>query len=484
MIHKRKEIFEYKQIALIIALFILIPVGNINASDKDGKLTNHVIIAFDDAFSTQKYKDALVYNRYYRDNCACVKNKKSGKNVELDERKQVDSLYGSVSEVIRKIIDENGLLKKGDYFSIVNFCMGTGNCSFDDFVKSSEFLGFYENDGIAAWCSYKSMDSLFPDKHQQWKWKDVVYFQGYNRAKPSEKDSLNNKNYRFSLLMGAKQYALKVLKADNLRTNKVYLLMVTDDQYNGNDDIYSEINQLNNPCVSKDEFVRNCREVSTYFKFEFVKEEIICNKGYDAGKDYKVMLLEVVPCYSTSLNSVIDYPASMGLHRVKGGYNICFDYRGVDSMFHVEKLAFTVRKDNKVIGAVTNGRDGDSIKLELKEVFPGDDIDVEMSCWLSMEDPVYNGFLMSPDDERYSRLKTSRKIKLTDQARVIGLPLKDGFWWFCQKDSIKAASIWSGIIAGVLLCIAVGLVILIIRRVIKKSVKYVPKDADIKINTI
>lgn len=459
-----------RKITLLIAIasFILMNMGYCLASNEDEKLTHHVIIAFDDAFSSDKYKNILIYDG-------------NTKDCRYAENKQADSLNGLVSGVggaIKKIIDECGLLKEGDYFSIVNFCMGSGNLSFDDFVQPAKLYNFYGKDGGAAWCPFHSIDSLFPKNHIDWR--KVVFDEGYNRAIPSEWDEKKNRPYRYSLLMGAKQYAVKLLKTNENRTNRVYLLMVTDDQYNGNDDFYSEINSLNNPNVSKDKFIGDCREVAIYYRYEVVKEEIICKREYENGKDYKVMLLEVVPCFSTSLNSVIDFPANFGLHRKKSGYNLCFDYEGVDSMFHLERLSLTVRKDGEVICSRTNGSGNGIFDMELSDVYPGDHISIDMSCWLSMKDPVYNGIIMSPKDNRYNRLNLVREIELQDDASVFGMPLKDDFWWFSYENVSRAALIWEMII------IAIGLLSLfaVLRRYVKIKSKYVPKDDDISINKL
>lgn len=429
----------------------------------DFRPTNHVIIAFDDSFSSDRFKRTLMYNGY-----------DSFSQFEMWNDNNIVQ-NGGVSGAIQKLIDDCGLLKEGDYFSIVNFCMGTGNKSFDDFVKASVLQGFYENDGIAAWCPYNTSNALFPKNQNDWQ--KVVFDEGYNRAIPSEWDLRSQRPYRYSLLMGAKQYTLKLLKTDDLRTNRVYILLVTDHQFNGNDDIYSEINQLNNPNVSKDEYIDYCREVGTYYKFEFVKEEIICKREYEGGKDYKVMLLEVVPCFSTSLNSVIDYPASFGLHRVKGGYKANFDYQGVDLMFHVEQLVMTVKKNGKVVCSSTNGSGDGRFDLELEGVSPGDDITIDMSCWLSMNDPVYNGVLMSPEDERCSRLNVSRKITLTDHASVFGYPLLDGMWWFSHDNSVKAALIWEVIIV----LITIAIVCFIAYKLLVLFSAYRPSNKKIKI---
>ena len=434
-------------------------VEYLEANNRNEKLTNHVIIAFDDALPSD-YKAMLIKNRLVH------KGDYQGFRKLFSYENSFETR--DVSDAILRFIDSCGLLREGDYFSIVNYCMGSENGSWDDFVKPSESNNFYEDNGVASWISYSTVDKLFPKNQQDWQ--RVVYDQGRYRAQGNP----------FSLQTGAKHFTLKTVKSNNNRTNRVFLLIVTDDHYNGNDDVNKEIGKFTkeyNRYVSKEVFIENCREINEYYRFEYVYEKILSD-AYD--DNYKVMLFEVVPRFSTSINSVIDYPASFGLHRVKGGYKVDFDYKEVDPMFHVEQLVLTVKKDGEVICSKTNGRGDGNIDMELDGVYPGDDISVDISCWLSMEDPVYNGILMSPEDERCSRLNVSRKITLTDHASVFGRPLDDGMWWFHHDDSAKAALIWEVIIGVTAFFIALFIALFIAYKLLVLFSAYHPSNKKIK----
>lgn len=429
--------------SLIILLILLMSsyFGMSSDNDTNEKLTSHLIVAFDDALP-ENFRNLLLSNQLLKDSLC-----------------QNEYVSGS----ILKMVEKHGLLHEGDYYSVVNFCIGTENKQWDDFVKPSKLSSFYEGEGWAAWQQYSKSKKLFPSNQSDWQ--NVVCYQGENRTQGAP----------YSLLTGAKPFALESMKSDGKRTNRVFLILVTDDHYNGNDDVNKEINRFYNRYLPKDSFINSCRKVNEYYRFEFV-DEVEMLRSYEEA--YKVILFEVVPCFSVSLNSVIDYPASFGLHRVKGGYEVCFDYQGIDSMFHIEKLVITVKQNNEVISSKINGRGDGGFHLELDGVYPYDSVSVEMSCWLSMEDPVYNGVLMSPDDERFTRLNISRKIMLTDQARVFGQPLKEGFWWFSHNDSSKAALIWEVIIVVT----GIVLVILFFFLLIKFTSKYVPNDKDIRLD--
>ena len=76
----------------------------------------------------------------------------------------------------------------------------------------------------------------------------------------------------FSLLTGAKAYALTTVPSkDGKMVNRTYLLMVTDDNYNGNDDYNKEFSTLwyENPnCrLSKTAFTSHCKNVNLFYKF-------------------------------------------------------------------------------------------------------------------------------------------------------------------------------------------------------------------------
>lgn len=368
-------------------------------------------------------------------------------------------ISSSCSNVIKllKSLD----LKGYDYVSIVKFGIGTQDKSFDSYASPI----ILEDNNYYVWKSFKSYDDISE------MWNEISNAPHFNEGR------------QFSMLTGAKFYSLSSLYKhnENNRANRTYMLMVTDNQYNGDGDInaeYSHFLHLDSRVaksrLTRKSFVHNCIEVSKYYRFDYIEEEII--DGVTNSQPYEVFLFEVVPSSSFSINSVVNYPANMGLERVKNGYKISFDYNLVDNDYSVARLNVDIC--GKVSGEYYSNSDKVDLFIKSSEI-SCDSLTVTIRGWLHKKDTLYGAVVMNPYDmDNFNGLTHTQYLPLSDNIKIMNvLPLYDAFWWWYPNDLQKAVVCWDVIILiGFTILLAI-----IFYFVLRRISRYEPNDNDIKL---
>lgn len=181
---------HYRILVLLILCFYAM-----NTMAQYDMINKHVIIAFDNSLPNDTY----------------IRNKARIKN----------ALIALLSDV---------KLQKGDYYSLVNFGI---NESVASISKLARPILDYKGE-IIAWREYESMDDIL----SQGDWLNMVDTQDIS--------DISKGGSPFSLLTGAKAYPLICLPKRNGRkmVNKTYHILVTDNQYNANNDQSTEFDQF------------------------------------------------------------------------------------------------------------------------------------------------------------------------------------------------------------------------------------------------
>jgi len=396
-------------------------------------LNSHVIIAFDNALPP-KYREILLQDK---------------------------GVSSTIISVLKHGVNGKPLLKMGDYISMVSFILGNEDSQLDNLAKPIKDR--YNNE--IAWQEFNSYDSLF----NQGDWANLVYWQGSNRTKGKP----------FSLITGAKAYSLKSLNQKNKGklSNKSYLVMISDMQYNGNNDLNSEFKTMETTHMSRDEFSKKCCEVSRYFNFQLLNEKIISNKN----TPYKVFLFEAIPSSSFSLGALLDYPASLNIKRVKGGYRMKFDVKHRNPHYLLKRLDLDVLLANGEKEIKTIDQEGTMEVFISSQYVNGNKINVTIRGWFFQNDSIYGGTVLSPFDKSKTSmtkdLEISDTIQINNEATIFGFPLYDNFWWWYPNDLSMATLTWEIIIVLIFLVI----VIFLLKEYIKKKTTYIPNDKDIVI---
>ena len=365
---------------------------------------------------------------------------------------KVSTVAPKLEEILNSILDDN------DFVSVVNYSLGVNDPSFDCYTTCT-----------VNWSTYESFRTTMYNY-----WPDVAY---RNHA---------NQGNVCSLLTGAKFYSFHSLHGMNedREANKVYLLQVTDEYYNGGDDYKKEFSKYKEigGVLNEDEFRKTISSITRKFNFQLVDEYVI-ERGITS--DYKAILYEVVP-NTTTLNTTLDYPANLGLRRVRGGYKIDFKYRSVSTEYRLRRLEVSPvsRDDTLTTEVFTEPEYEAQLDISYNDV-RGDTIYVVLRGWLEQVDDIYSGLILNPYDEAFKNLTVTLGIPLGKDPKIFGLlPLKDSIWWWYPEDAEKAVLVWDAILLAILLTVVTLTVIFLIRKYISIRTTYQPTDADISISHV
>lgn len=367
-----------------------------------------------------------------------------------------------VIPLLRQYLDS--LLTDRDYVSVVHYGIGTQDPSFAKYATC-----------ITPWENF----SAFRQKLNSGNWLRIAQNIGRNRGEC------------FSMMTGAKLYSLLSLfgRNEGKQNNTTYLLMITDNQYNGGGDIDAEyvhfegLDNDRNSNLSREDFFKTCLAVSEKYNFNWLSRKIIIpHKRYP----YQLVLFEVIPNDRPSLPSAVIYPANLGLHRVRGGYELNFDYSSALSSYKVKKLE--IESIEEVAANL------ETKKLVFQEDFAGETghvnifinnkhlhsntLNVTIRGWLGKEDNIYSGLVLSPYDNDKGNLTIRLELPLKDDALILGLlPMPDELWWWFPTDQSKAVLPWDVIVV----LLFVVLVIFVSYKTFIWLTRYVPNNSDLHI---
>lgn len=426
----------HSQQKLITRLFFVLFLVIINTKGVAGSIVseyskprNHVIIAVDNVVPL--YEDVL-----------------SDKNFML----------GHIDKILTS--NDGKLMSEGDYVSVVTFGLGALNTNFDHFVVPASLNG-----EPLVWRDFTSWEDIFPD----WTRQVLNKYDG----------RMNGAHY--SMLSGAKSFIMSEVKS--LDTDKVaertYILMITDDHYNGNDNYKKEFAdyRVTGGCAPADSFER---QINLYNSFFIEREVARTTVSSSKFQPYYLILLEIVPANIPSLNGIVDVPASLNVHRVPGGYGIGFKAKSVDNFYRF--LSLKVRVNTLTGESLISEADHEG---NVDMVIPYDavdpsDIHVDIDGQVIQEDGMYDGMLISPDNPNTPRMHSSRTISVQEDGKIFGMPMPDFIWWWARDDVRKAAFIWEVIVVMLVILLTVTAVGLYN----KKSTVYTLDNDEIGIRVI
>lgn len=289
--------------------------------------------------------------------------------------------------------------------------------------------------------------------------------------------------YGYSLLTIVKPYSLLSFKeqTNETLTNRIFLVLVTDNKYNGNDNYEKEIEDASPKGIQKikKEIMQNLINVQQNYFFRLIDEENISRyprSGY-------ISLFEVIPLQQYfSIESVLDFPHKITATRTKDGYKATFKIDQLENPNYrfISSEAFLPVAGHDEIRSVKLNQDVIfDIPERLVEELGEDNISINFRTWVQLIDNVYNHTILSPDGDKLQGadgLNRSIKIELEKDAEILGfIPLTDGLYniSFWTNNQNVAAATWGVIFILILL----GIMIFIIWR----STQYRSKNNDVKI---
>lgn len=364
-----------------------------------------------------------------------------------------------------------------DCYSMVFYGLSSddvNNSNYIRIIKSRDSLGNY------CWRQFDGVNNRFNFSNKEWA--DII----------SQRKCSTNSSF-YSLQTPAKAYAIKTLKREDCEklAKKTYLVLITDNQFNGNDDIYKELRYI--PQAHKDDFLKVNTDVNNKFNIKHKCE--ICIGDISDFLPLYITLFEVEPRFEPSFDSNVNYPTDLGLTRVKGGYRIQFEFNEAYDNYLIQNLRFiykdkngekfTIEKQSRKFieyesEYLTTDNEPilqDMIIVELDKDKFENNLEVEMEVSLLQIDDCYNAALLSPDN--FIKLKKSIKLPLKDEVKILSIiPLPDFLW---MDDNPGTTVIIWNIILIIIIVIFVGILISII---IKRSITYRPNAQQISIKYI
>lgn len=376
-------------------------------------------------------------------------------------------MENSLQSVLNKIE-----LTEDDYISLVNFGISQKSKNLRELSRSIKD----KNGKPMTWLPYTTLSSILSMGKS---WQNMIDEQGISYTARDQS--------AFSILTGSKAYTLLSQRnkaKDDKIAGETYLIMVTDDNYNGCDDINKEFSLMYAPYLSQNEFLEQCREVAKYYNFYYEKalsNEKISVKG---NKTYKAMVYKVLPSSNMALSSVVDYPANLGLKRVKGGYKLDFDFQCADGDYLIRKfeVSYKGKKGDKYADCYTYDSKADKYEDNAQHIslliphshIQGNKLDVDMKVWLQQTDNIYGSAMLNPNSEDFSRLNVSTSLNIKNEAKALGyIPIPDIFW--IGNNVTTQVQIWNLIWVFVIII----LLYLLYRHLVKKFSRYVPDNSEI-----
>lgn len=269
---------------------------------------------------------------------------------------------------------------------------------------------------------------------------------------------------------------------------RTIMLMVTDGKVNGTDDNYSqEWNRMRSlPGSDEPKFdsiksgvfstLQNFNEEFKFVEVPLGKNNATRFRISPVG-NYLVIPYEVVSADKPSIHSVTDFPSSLPLQRIRGGFKLAVEAKTIEPKYEIHQISI-YKQDGTLLGEVADGNF--VLILPSDEVLMGDTLTVSMA--LRLNDGFYNGTLVSGDNPRYKAgMESKQMVKIPDEAKVLGLfPLADAFWWWSPNDVFTAVMIWDIVISITLII----LLTLFVMWMIKKLATYRPASKSITIRPV
>ena len=344
------------------------------------------------------------------------------------------SSYGdSVAYGLIGVVNSHKILKKGDYISVLQYSVPERDPRLDKYVRipRGEGVGKHIFERVKSGSSFRTL--FTPDnlrKFAQSPYRDLGY----------------------SLSSIAKPYSIAALTADSILVNRTFIALVTDHHYNASD-FYQELDAWRNARkgasldgrLSFNDIMEKCYVVEKEYFMRYIDTREI--RG---GRScWYVDLYEFVPLRKdVSFASVFYYPPTLKAVRVKGkGYRIDLPLKNtIPGKFKAKRV--------DIVSRDSDGNPCDSCSFSGKDEFEyttfaakrGGIGCLDAVAWLNLVDGFYNATLLTPDEHCSPGLNTGIQIEYPEDAKVFGMPLSDGFWFFFPDDQYMAALVWKAII--------------------------------------
>jgi hypothetical protein len=373
---------------------------------------------------------------------------------------------------ISQFLKEKNLYNKGDYLSIVSYALGVGNMQGQNLKK---FITIPKYHGETL--SWQQFNTKVPILDLKNNWSSISYSQHISKLE----DPIGSVN---SLRL---YYALRAVssKAENLAANSLYVITISDDIHQGNDDIAGELRKLLQISPLDAKVQKSIQDESTRFSngikknFSFLTDpskRIIDNKS--SLYPFQLVVTEVKPSREPSIQSLLHLPIIPDLKRIRGGYRLDIQVPQVDPSYKLEKMELTITTPKADDQLFETSEDHLSIILPTNNILT-DSVSATLRAWVRFKDGVYNGMVLNPYDTDYPGLNMTQQLVTRDEPKILGLMRVSDAWWFSfLPDTYEDVVI---VYSTVIWLIVVAAIAAMAMYIIKKMSTYIPATQSIKI---
>lgn len=420
----------------LILMWLSNPCKASDSIEETNGLTYHYIIAFDQSIGK--------YRPYYLDK--------------------------SLLETLDNLLASNYFNGERDYLSMVAYTLEAGRPSMERFVRA-----YNDMEGEILWIH--PGDKGISKRFSEW---------------PSGQPLLDLSAQPFGSMQSlAKPFAIMEtvrLENSHQKADKTILLIVSDEVINGLDDNYAQEWRNISTIPGADYKAFNLQSVEIFNKvkdfneeFNFIQTPLLYgNKksekiSLSSDGVYKIVPYELVSTEKPSVHSITDLPSPLPFQRVKGGYSLSLDSLYVAPYHKFMELTILSMKGDTLVNS-HNPQGNFFVPSRL--LSNGDSVRIHMN--IALNDGMYNGMLMSPNNPRYPGLEQRQKVRLANDYQILGfIPLADWMWpnWW-RNDMFTVILVWDIIIIGIL----IGILLYIGYKALKKWATYVPHDKNVKIH--
>ena len=340
------------------------------------------------------------------------------------------------SVVYDAVCVEDTLLRKGDLLSVVQYAASVSDPSFKRYVVPART----QSGKTYTYHPIENRNEVHRILYPNW----------------SDFATSNVPGRFYSLSSVAKPYALAALPFAGEYTNRTFIVLVTDHQYNGND-FYQELTEWAREAGSwmdKKAIMQKCFDVENDFFLAYMDSKV-------HGRVY-VDIYECRPLQaSLALSSVLYYPPKLKPVRKKGdSCELVFEsVPQPGDHFKVKRLDIFPEFSDGSRGIGITWKDRDSVHVTFPYPARKRVTSLRVRAWVLLNDGLYGSVILSPSPDApvflgRNGLNVSIPVDAPDEAKVFGFRLPDALWWFYPDDPFKCAFLME-IILVVLLVAAI-----------------------------
>lgn len=352
----------------------------------------------------------------------------------------------STATVLEEIMKESGM-QPGDYLSVVPYYFNMQNPNPATMAKVAKIGG--------ETFSWKEI----ADGHPLKDWQTLTF---------NASDAAGSIGSMQSI---AKEYAIGAVEADNEFADITYLLMLTDNRFQGSDNYKKEWAACS--FYNPERYKALEGEVfdyvdTTHDNLKITRKRVREIFKMPGSDPYGVYIYEIEPAAKPGVRALTDIPAQLPFERVRGGYKVTFNATSVNPEY--ELLGIRVKAGD--FDKIYSGGEVDAF-INDDEIRVGrDSIIVEAD--MRFLDHTYGGIRQCAVNPAWRKLMRVSNISSHGaEPKVLGLVALPEKMWPPFTDSIKGAvTVWNWVV-GILFTV---IVLWIGWTIFRRMTTYKPED--------